>query len=157
MIEGVGLSQDNELHVGEGECNGLGLRVDADSDGSVGSRMKFWFSFFCLFEGSMCTGATRPFGNKCRITTNLGFGMWLVRLVHPSSSFIFLPSSDVGFSPRLDIVGHVMRQRIRVDLGLDFGAVQSSWGSKDRVSMMVPRYPQSFRCSINVSPCFRNA
>ena len=24
VIEGVGLSQDNELRVGEGECNGLG-------------------------------------------------------------------------------------------------------------------------------------
>ena len=54
MIEGVGLSQDNELHVGEGECNGLGLRVDADSDGSVGSRMKFRFFFLVASLRGQC-------------------------------------------------------------------------------------------------------
>lgn len=70
--------------------------------------------------------------------------LWNVIGTFDSSFHFFWPSSDVGFSPSL-VRQHVMRQRIRVDLGLDFGAVQSSWGSKDPVSLMVPRYPQSFR------------
>ena len=67
MIEGVGLSQDNELRVGEGECNGLGplsgwgFRWISWIQREEVSIFGGFFLFFGLFEGSMCTGATGPF------------------------------------------------------------------------------------------------
>lgn len=60
-----------------------GLWVDGDSDGSVGSsemKLRFLgdFLFFGLFEGSMCTGATGPFGLQRTSALECDWCVWFI-------------------------------------------------------------------------------
>lgn len=99
VIEGVGLSQDNELRVGEGECNGLGPL----------SGWGFpWISWIQREEAAIFGGFfyfLASLRGQCALVQQdlLDYNeplLWNV-IGAFDSSFIFFPSSDVGISPSL--------------------------------------------------------